>query len=163
MPTGYPKSGKRAPPTRGLVSEQTQNLLASMAELEERLAVLKRRDAAMSKLLTFVENHDLSAADLREVAKRIGARAKGGEAVTSKHIGKAKKIALGRRLKEARKAKGLMGTELGKMIGAKGTAAVAQWEGGMIPSLPKYRTALIKHLDLPKDFFADIPLRNGHA
>jgi DNA-binding XRE family transcriptional regulator len=160
MPTGYPKNGKRMPRAT-LVSEQTKNLLASMAELEERLAVLKRKDSAMSKLVTFVKKNDLSPADLREVARRLGEREVGDAPVTSQHIGKAKRIALGRKIKEAREAKGLQGTQLGKMVGAKGTAAVAQWEKGMIPSLPKYRSALIRVLGLPKNFFADMPQRNG--
>jgi hypothetical protein len=168
MPRGIPKSGKRhstlkaAPP-----GSQTQRLIEALQEIEERLAVERAKDKARAALLAFVHKHGLSAADLRDAAKIVGARATGDEPVTSLHLGKAKRIALGRRLKEARVAKGLQGTQLGKLVGAKGTAAVVQWESGMIPTMPKYRAALIKHLGLPKDFFAEVPGRanaaNGHA
>jgi hypothetical protein len=43
------------------------------------------------------------------------------------------------------------------MVGAKSSGAVAMWERGMLPSMDKYRHGLIKHLDLPKDFFDEVP------
>ena len=164
MPTGYPKSGVRAPRTVP-ASTQTQQLLDVLADIEERIAVQRAKDAAIAKLVKFIEAHNLTAADLRDVAKQLSDRKVGGAPVQSQHLAKAKKAALGRKIKEARVAKGLKGVQLAKLVGAKGTAAVAQWEGGSIPSLPKYRTALIKHLALPKDFFADAPSRyvNGAA
>lgn len=166
MPRGIPKNGKRK--SRGLVlkgpvSSQTQALLEHMAEMEERLAVLRAKDKARAGLLAYCRKYGLEATDLREAAKLIGARATGDAPVMSLNLGKAKRMALGRRLKEARTAKGLQAVQLGKMIGAKGTAAVAQWEGGMVPSLPKYREGLIKHLDLPKDFFAGVEARQQVA
>jgi hypothetical protein len=162
MPTGIPKSGKRKPRAPGYTlkagpaSNQTQRLLEALAEIEERLAVERRKDKARAALLTFANRHLLTASDLRDAAKLLGAREVGGAPVFSPNLGKAKRAALGRKIREARVAKGLQAVQLGKMIGAKGTAAVAQWEGGMMPSLPKYRDGLIKHLGLPKDFFAEI-------
>jgi len=168
MPTGYPKNGKRAP--RGLgklkagpVSEQTQRLIEALQEIEERVAISKRKDKARAALVEYARTHDLTAGDLRDAAKALGERHVGDAPVISPNLGKAKKMALARKMKEAREAKGLNARELGEKVGAKGTAAVAQWERGMIPTLPKYRAGLIKHLDLPKDFFDGVPLRNGHA
>jgi transcriptional regulator with XRE-family HTH domain len=69
-------------------------------------------------------------------------------------------MALGRELRKAREAKGIPATHLGKSVGAKSSGAVAMWERGMLPSMPKYRAGLIKHLDLPKDFFAEVPGKN---
>jgi hypothetical protein len=168
MPRGYPKSGKRTPRApghtlpAGPASEQTQRLIAALQEIEDRLAVEKRKDKARAMLLTFAQKYDLTAADLREAARLVGAREKGDAPVVSHNIGKAKRKALGQKIREARVAKGLAGTELGKMVGAKGTAAVAQWEKGMLPTLPKYRAGLVKTLDLPKDFFDELKT-NGAA
>ena len=169
MPKGIPKNGKRQsrapgytlPP--GPASTQTQRLLEALNDIEERLAVEKAKDKARAALVGFAQKHGLSAGDLRDAAKLLGAREVGDAPVLSPNLGRAKKLALGRRIKEARVAKGLQAVQLGKLIGAKGTAAVAQWEGGMVPSLPKYRAALIKHLDLPKDFFAEVPGRQKVA
>lgn len=168
MPTGIPNSGKRKPRQprapgytlkAGPASSQTQRLIEALNDIEERLAIERAKDKARAALLTFANKHGLSAGDLRDAAKLLGARETGSAPVVSHHLAKAKRSALGRKLREARVAKGLQATQLGKMIGAKGTAAVAQWERGMIPTLPKYREGLIKHLGLPKDIFVDIPSR----
>lgn len=172
MPTGIPKNGKRRPRQprlpgstmkAGPASSQTERLIEALQDIEERLAVEKRKDKARAMLLTYAAKYDLTAGDLREAAKLLGARETGGAPVTSLHVAKSKRLALGRKLKEAREAKGLMATELGKIIGAKGTAAVAQWERGQLPSLPKYRDGLIKQLGLPKDFFAEAAGRQRAA
>jgi len=159
MPTGIPKSGKRRRVgytlKPGSPSEQTQRLLAALHDIEDRLAVERAKDKARSALVAFANKHDLSAADLRDVAKLIGAREKGDVPVVSHNIGKAKRAALGRKLRQAREAKGLSGLALVKLVGAKGTGSASQWERGMLPGLPKYRDGLIKHLELPKDFFAE--------
>lgn len=163
MPRGTPA---------GAQSAQTQRLLDALAEIEERLKIERKRDTGRALLLRFVAKHQLTAADLRNAAKALVDRKVGDAPVVSKNIGKSQKLAVARKLREARVAKGLKGTQLGKMIGAKGTAAVAQWEKGLIPSKQQYRDGLIKHLDLPKDFFDAMPpsnqrgLRrkaNGHA
>jgi hypothetical protein len=165
MPTGIPKNGKRRPRQprlpgatlkAGPASSQTARLIEALNDIEERLAIERAKDKARAALLAFAQKHALSAGDLRDAAKLLGARETGGAPVVSHHLAKAKRSALGRKLREARNAKGLQAVQLGKMIGAKGTAAVAQWEGGMIPTMPKYREGLIKHLGLPKDFFAEI-------
>ena len=162
MPRGTPA---------GSPSEQTQRLLDALAEIEGRLKLERKRDAGRALLRRFVEKHQLTATDLREAAKLLADRKVGDTPAVSKNIGKSKKLALGRKLKQARVAKGLTSTGLGKTLGCKGTAAVYQWENGMVPSAQKYRDGLIKHLDLPKDFFDDMPLANqrgtrranGHA
>jgi hypothetical protein len=168
MPRGIPKSGKRTPRAAGYTlkagpaSTQTQRLVEALQEIEERLAVERAKDKARAGLLAFAHKYGLTAGDLRDAAKLLGAREVGDAPVFSPNLGKAKRAALGRKIREARVAKGLQAVQLGKMIGAKGTAAVAQWEGGMIPTIPKYRAGLIKHLGLPKDFFAEVPGRlNG--
>jgi hypothetical protein len=162
MPTGIPKSGKRKPRAPGYTlkpgpaSTQTQRLIEALQEIEERLAIERAKDKARAGLLAYCHKYGLSAGDLRDVAKTLGARETGDAPVLSPNLKKAKRQALGRKLRTAREAKGLNGKELGQLIGAKGTAAVAQWERGMLPMLPKYREGLIKHLALPKDFFAEI-------
>jgi DNA-binding transcriptional regulator YiaG len=159
MPTGIPKNGKRKPRAlAGPISSQTQALIEHMQEMEERLAVLRRKDKARAGLLAYARKFDLEASDLREAAKHLAAR-ETGEAVISPNLGKAKRMALGRKIKEARLAKKLGASELAKLIGTKAASAVHGWEHGMIPGIPKYRAGLIKHLDLPKDFFADVPPR----
>jgi hypothetical protein len=154
MPRGIPNNSIRAGGRLG-PSENTQKLLDAMADLKARLEAEKRKDTARILLLRFAAKHSLTANDLREAARRIGDRKIGAAPVVSHNIGTAKKLALGRKLKAAREAKGIPGTHLGKLVGAKSTAAVTQWEHGRLPSLQKYRDALIKHLDLPADFFAE--------
>lgn len=158
MPTGIPKSGKRQrrigytlPP--GPPSTQTQRLLEALHDIEQRLAVQRAKDKARNGLLKYAAKYDLTAQDLRDAAKQLDRTKGDGTSVVSRNLTKAQRLHLGRQLRKAREAKGLHGTELGKMVGAKGTAAVAQWERGMLPTLPKYRTALVKTLDLPADFF----------
>jgi len=169
MPKGVPANGKRKPRPPGSTlpagpaSTQTQRLIEALQEIEERLAVERAKDKARAALVTFCHKHGLSAGDLRDAAKQLGAREVGGAPVFSPNLAKAKRLALGRKIREARVAKGLQAVQLGKLIGAKGTAAVAQWEGGMVPSLPKYRDGLIKHLGLPKDFFAEVASRQRAA
>jgi hypothetical protein len=148
MPKGIPASKP---------SEQTQRLLEALADIEERLASERRKDQARVLLVRFVERHGLTAADLREAARSVAAREVGDAPVLSSHLGRAKRLALGREIRKARVAKGIAGTQLGKMIGAKSSGAVAMWERGGLPSMSKYRDGLIKHLDLPKDFFAEMP------
>jgi hypothetical protein len=139
--------------------------MEALQDIEDRLAEERRKDRARLLLVRFVENHGLTAADLREAAKRVAAREVGDEPVTSKNFGKAKARALGRKIREAREAKELTGLGLGKLLGAKGTSAVAMWERGMLPTMQKYRDGLIKHLNLPKDFFAEAgpPTMRGAA
>lgn len=165
MPTGIPNSGKRRRSPKGInlkkltgsPSEQTQRLLQALQDIEDRLQVERAKDRARAGILAFAAKHDLSASDLRDAARIIGARETGDEPAIAKGFGKAKRMAVGKKLRDARIAKGINGAALGKLVGAKGTAAVAQWERGMLPSLPKYRAALIKHLDLPKNFFDVVP------
>jgi DNA-binding transcriptional regulator YiaG len=148
MPKGIPASKP---------SEQTQRLLEALADIEERLAAERRKDQARVLLVRFVERHGLTAADLREAAKNVAAREVGDAPVLSSHLGRAKRIAFGREIRKARQAKGFSGTQLGKMVGAKSSGAVAMWERGGLPTMSKYRAGLIKHLELPKDFFAEVP------
>ena len=163
MPRGTPA---------GTPSEKTKRLLDAKAEIEEALALERKRDTGRALLLRFVAKHQLTASDLRDAAKTLGGRKVGDAPVVSQHLGRAKKVALGRKLREARVAKGLMGQQLCKLVGAKSTGATSQWESGMLPFKQKYRDGLIKHLDLPKDFFNDMPppnergqrrKTNGHA
>lgn len=174
MPTGIPKNGKRAPRGMGkraigytlkpgTASEQTQRLMEALADIEHRLQVEKTKDKARSALLAYAEKYGLTAADFREVAKLIGAREVGDKPVTSQNISTAKKMAVARKIKEARLAKGLTATEMSKRVGAKGTAAGSQWEHGMLPSLPKYRAALIKVLDLPANIFDEVGPPNNRG
>jgi hypothetical protein len=168
MPKGVPKNGKRQPRLgatlpSGPASSQTQALIDHLQEIEERLAISRAKDKARAGLVAYAHKYGLTASDLRDAAKLVGAREVGDAPVFSPNLGKAKRLALGRKIREARVAKGLQAVQLGKLIGAKGTAAVAQWEGGMVPSLPKYRDGLIKHLDLPKDFFAEVASRQRAA
>jgi hypothetical protein len=168
MPKGIPKNGKRQPRLghtlpAGPASGQTQALIEHLQEIEERLALSRAKDKARAGLVAYAHKYGLTAGDLRDAAKLLGAREVGDAPVFSPNLGKAKKLALGRKIREARVAKGLQAVQLGKLIGAKGTAAVAQWEGGMMPSLPRYRDGLIKHLGLPKDFFAGIEARQQTA
>lgn len=146
MPRGTPQ---------GKPSEQTQRLLDALADIEDRLRLERKRDAGRAMLTRFVAKHQLTASDLRDAAKQMVARTVGDAPVVTRHLAHGKKLALGRRLRAAREAKGIPSTHLGKLIGAKGTAAVNQWESGMLPTLQKYRDALSKHLELPKDFWDD--------
>jgi len=148
MPRGYPNP-------KGPISEQTQRLMQALHELEERVAVEKAKDRARASLLLFAHKHDLTAADLREAARAMSKREKGDAPAISQNFTAAKGKQLGKQIAQARKAKGLSGLKLGKMVGAKGTGAVAAWERGSVPANPNYRAGLIKHLDLPKDFFKD--------
>src|SRR5262245_18173654 len=143
MPTGIPKH-KEQP------SEQTQRLIEALQDIENRLAEERRKDRARVMLAAFVAKHGLTAADLREVAKRIAAREVGSAAVTSKN---AAALARGRKLHDARIAKGLTHREVARRVGVPGNGAVSNWERGKYPRTPKYCAGLIKVLDLPKDFF----------
>jgi len=152
-------------------SENTQKLLDAMAQLQERIDAEKVKDRARVLLISFAHKHELTAQDLRAAARVIGDRYVGDAPVLSKKLSgnKAKAKALGAKIREARIAKGLKGTELNKLVGAKGTAASSQWEKGMIPSRQEYRDGLIRHLGLPKTFFDDAPPTsnrgrpNGHV
>jgi len=154
MPRGYPKH------RTGAMSEQTQKLMAALQEIEDRLAAERRKDRARAMLVSFAEKHDLSSADLREAARLVGAREKGDAPAISQNFAKAKARQLGVQIREARIAKGLAALQLVKLIGAKGTGAVSAWESGMVPTKAKYREGLIKHLGLPKNFFAGAPPPN---
>lgn len=154
MPRGIPNKVQN-------VSEQTQRLIDTLQELEARLAAERRKDKARAMLVNFALKHDLIAADLREAARLLSAREKGDAPAQSKNFSAAKAGQMGKAIKQAREAKGLSNSELVRRIGAKGTGAVSAWENGMVPRSPKYRAALIKHLDLPKDFFADLPPSSG--
>ena len=155
MPTGIPKAKMV-----GAQSEQTRRLIEALQDIEDRLAAERRKDSARLKLLAFAKKHDLSAADLRAAATLLGAREKGTDPVMSTNFTSAKRKAMGRKLREARKAKGIASTKLGALVGAKSSGAVSQWEKGTPPGSEKYRAGLIKHLDLPKDFFAEFATTN---
>jgi len=160
MPKGIPGSGKpktkAAPP-----SEQTQRLLEAMQEIEGRLAEERRKDRARALLVAFVEKHGLAAADLREAARRVGAREVGDHPVLSKNA--PPRMNRGPALKAAREAKGLRGTDVMRRLGLPAaSSAISHWERGTRPNKPKVRAGLSKLLDLPKGFW-DPPKGNGTA
>lgn len=144
MPKGIPNV-----PRVG-ASEQTQRLLEAMREIEGRLAEMRRRDKARASLVAFARKHGLDAADLREAAKLVGAREVGSHPVLSNNV--SDKRARGAKLRAAREAKGLSGAEAGRKVGGSHTS-FHQWENGGEPRDAKTRSAVVKLLDLPKDFF----------
>lgn len=155
MPKGIPKIPRVGP------SEETQRLLDAMAEIEGRLAEMRRKDKARGALVAFAHKHGLAASDLREAAKLVGAREVGDHPVLSNNAPAAFKLARGQRLKAAREAKGLSGLAAGRKVGA-GHSSFHQWEKTGGPRNPKTRAAIAKLLDLPKDFW-DAPKANGVA
>jgi hypothetical protein len=153
MPKGHPNA-------IGQPSEQTKRLVEALRDIEDRLAEERRKDRARASLLAFAQKHGLAASDFREAAKLLAAREVGGGPVVS---AKASKVAAGRAIRSAREAKGMTMSELLAKVGAKGTGTVGLWERGAPPKSPKYRKALIRVLDLPKDVFENPPKPNGVA
>lgn len=149
MPRGIPNHRGVGP------SENTQRLLESMRELEQRLAVERAKDRARGLLLAFAQKHGLSAIDLRNAARLLADRKIGDTPVVSKHS------SLGAKLRAAREAKGLSQPDVNKKLGVA-SGAMSHWENNRGPKLPRYRSGLIKLLDLPKNFF-DEAKPNGHA
>jgi DNA-binding XRE family transcriptional regulator len=155
MPRGIPKSGVRKQRLQVRPSREMTKLQAQMEELNERLVAIKERDKALAKIVSIAREFGLSPSDMREAATQLGSREVGDAPVLSENIAFAKRLALGQKLKAARKAKGLTTTVLCKAVGASSTGAISLWERGQVPSKAKYREGLIKQLGLPKDFFAE--------
>jgi hypothetical protein len=108
MPRGIPKNGKRSPRGTALksgpASSQTQRLIEALQEIEERLAIEKRKDKARAMVLASARKYGLTASDLREVAKLLGARETGDAPVVSHHVGKVKRAVSKLKRASARRA-----------------------------------------------------------
>jgi hypothetical protein len=174
MPTGIPKSGKRAPrgsyPRKSRyaapMSANTQQLLEYQAQLEERIAAARAKDKTMAIILRLADEHGLTAKDLRDAAAQIGKRPKGDAPVVSLHLRSQQYVQMGKKLTEARAAKGLSNNDVCKAL-KKGSGNVSQWFNGVSRPGPTVQPKLIKLLDLPAKFFEPFqPVgrrANGHA
>jgi len=168
MPRGYPTAGRRA---AGLgPSENTQRLLDSMRELEQRLAVERAKDRARALLVSFAQKHNLSAIDLRNAAKMLGDRHVGDAPVVSLSMRKSvlrpdkakpAKGKIGKAIRAARIKAALTDRSLAEHLGLH-VSVVNKWQrGGEVAE--QHRGPLIEALKLPKALFPAQALSNGHA
>lgn len=166
MPTGIPKykSAGLGP------SENTQRLLDSIREMEQRLAAEKAKDRARALLVHFAQKHGLSAIDLRNAARLLADRKIGDAPVFSNNAGHGKvktavlgpaKGKIGKAIREARLKLDLSDRAVGSALGCDGSL-VGRWQRGLGDVPPKYRDRLVEVLKLPKATFPKA-LANGHA
>jgi hypothetical protein len=160
MPTGIPKYK-----IDGLgPSQNTQRLLDSMRDLEERLAAEKRKDRARALLVHFAQKHGLDATDLRTAAKLVGDRKVGDAPVYTKRgpgpgHGKVKtaqlgpaKTKIGKAIRKARVKLDLSDRAVGAAIGCDGTL-VGRWQRGIDRVPERYYDKLVEVVKLPKTTF----------
>jgi hypothetical protein len=145
-------------------SDNTQRLLDSMRELEQRLAVEKAKDRARALLLHFAEKHNLGANDLRMAAKLLGDRKVGDAPIFTKRgpgpgHGKVKtaqlgpaKTKIGKAIRKARVKLDLSDRAVGAAIGCDGTL-VGRWQRGIDRVPERYYDKLVEVLKLPKTTF----------
>jgi DNA-binding transcriptional regulator YiaG len=168
MPRGIPKYK-----TAGLgPSENTQRLLDSMRELEQRLAVERGKDRARALLVAFAQKHNLSAIDLRNAAKMLGDRKVGDAPVVSLSMRKSTlrpdkakpaKGKIGKAIRAARIKAALTDRSLADHLGLH-VSVVNKWQrGGEVAE--QHRAPLIEALKLPKTIFPAPAkaMSNGHA
>jgi DNA-binding transcriptional regulator YiaG len=167
MPRGYPNKQRE-----GLgPSENTQRLLESMRELEQRLAVERAKDRARALLVSFAQKHNLSAVDLRNAAKLLGDRKVGDAPVIALAMRKSAlrpdkskpaKGKVGKAIRAARIKLALTDRSLAEHLGLH-VRVVNKWQrGGEVAE--QHRGPLIEALKLPKSLFPSAtPLSNGHA
>jgi hypothetical protein len=165
MPRGYPKhreAGGLGP------SENTQRLLDSIRELEQRLAAERAKDRARALLVAFAQKHNLSAIDLRNAARLVGDRKVGDAPVVALSMRKSglrpdkskpAKGKVGKAIRAARIKLGLTDRSLADHLGCH-VSVVNRWQrGGEVAE--QFRPSLIEALKLPKETFP--ALSNGHA
>jgi DNA-binding transcriptional regulator YiaG len=166
MPRGIPKHREA-----GLgPSENTQRLLESMRELEQRLAIERAKDRARALLVSFAQKHNLSATDLRNAAKLLGDRKVGDAPVISLSMRKSAlrpdkakpaKGKVGKAIRAARIKAALTDRSLAEHLGLH-VSVVNKWQrGGEVAE--QHRGPLIEALKLPKGLFPTAALSNGHA
>jgi DNA-binding transcriptional regulator YiaG len=166
MPRGIPNTSKGLGP-----SENTARLLEAMRELEQRIAIERRKDRARALLLTFAQRHGLSALDLRNAAKLLGDRGVADAPVVSLSMRKSTlrpdkakpaKGKIGKAIRAARIKAGLTDRSLADHLGCH-VSVVNKWQrGGEVAE--QHRPALVEALKLPKGTFPPIKaLSNGHA
>jgi DNA-binding transcriptional regulator YiaG len=167
MPRGIPKHREA-----GLgPSENTQRLLESMRELEQRIAVERAKDRARALLLAFAQKHNLSAIDLRNAARLLADRKIGDAPVVALSMRKSglrpdkskpAKGKVGKAIRAARIKAGLTDRAIADRLGVH-VSAVNAWQIQGREVREHLREPLIELLKLPKGSFPAKALSNGHA
>lgn len=129
---------------------ERQMIVATIAELQQRLSLVDKRQQLRDKLREFVQGHpELLRVDVLRVAREMQAKGfrrpggkdfrRGPDAATREKMGLA--------IKAARQAKGLTPEDVATKIGANNRSYIHKWERGSVPG-PTMRPKLAKVLGL---------------